>query len=244
MKNEITILVIEDDPIIAHSIKLLLEDLGYNVALVCNKFELAIEALDKVYYDLVITDINLGHGIDEKSGIVLMKHLRKTKKCPFIFLTAFGDKETVKQAATCFPSAYLVKPINEMNLQVAIQLAIENFTNLISPEYRQAEVRETDFVYVKLGKRLVKILWKDVTWMQVLKNYIKLFTAEYKGGVLVRGSMQNIMDLMMPENLKKKFIRVNRAIVVSKDQVTEIGNGYIITPFGRFETSIKPSQIV
>lgn len=71
MESEISILIIEDEALIAQNIKMQLESFGYSIAGVCYKFNAALKAIEEVDYDLVITDINLGDGMYEKVAFVL-----------------------------------------------------------------------------------------------------------------------------------------------------------------------------
>jgi DNA-binding NarL/FixJ family response regulator len=127
MENEIDILIVEDEALIAQKIKMQLEDFGYNIVAVCYNYGSAEKAINETLFDVLITDINLGDGLEIKSGIQLAKALKQIKDCPVIFLTAFSDKDTIKKAAALSPSAYLVKPVNTANLYATVQLAVENF---------------------------------------------------------------------------------------------------------------------
>ena len=236
--EKISILLIEDDVLIAHSLRLLLTDLGYEVVAVCNTYEAGLEALDTYQYDLAISDINLGYGINEKSGLILMSYAREIKNCPLIFLTAFSDPGTVREAAICKPSAYLVKPVNEINLHIAIQLAIENFKSA-QPVQKSADVKALpEYFFVKQGTKFVRISWRAVHSLEALKNYVRVCTDEYRFGVLIRGSLQHVTGNIVPPECMRLFIRVSRSGFISRDSIKEIGDGFVITDFGEVETTV------
>ena len=234
MENNIDILIIEDEAIIAETIRQQLEDFGYNICNVCYRFETAMRAIDKADFDLVITDINLGYGVYEKSGLVLMEQMKRIKKCPFIFLTAFGDKDTLKKAASLYPSAYLVKPVNAANLFAAIQLAMENYQNIQSPGYETSEP-EPDYFFVKSGTKLIKVFWKEVHCMESVKNYVRIKSAAHNTDLLVRASLQQFLKTTVPENFRKMFIKINRSTAVAKDTILKINEDSVETRFGVFE---------
>jgi two-component system, LytTR family, response regulator LytT len=233
--SEIRILIIEDEALIAQKIKMQLESFGYQIAGVFYNFEAATPAIQELDFDVLITDINLGDGIDTKSGIVLAQQLKEIKECPIIFLTAFSDKDTIKKATTVSPSAYLVKPVNEANLFAAVQLAVENFT---SNQSKESEEESTpDYFFVKMGKKYIKIFWKDVYYMQAIKNYVKICTREQTSGVLVAGSLQQVLQNMIPESLQNRFIKINRAEAIAKEIVTQVSDDEVVTPYGTFSVS-------
>jgi two-component system, LytTR family, response regulator LytT len=235
MENEIDILIVEDEALIAENIKMQLEDFGYNVMKVCYNYDTALQAIGENSFDVLITDINLGDGIDKKSGIQLAQQLKQTKSCPVIFLTAFSDKDTIKKATVLSPSAYLVKPVNAPNLFAAVQLAVENFeTNKVIA----AQVEEKpDYFFVKLGNKLIKVFWKDVYHMEAIKNYVKIKTTQYGSEVLIRGSLSQVLQNMLPAVYKNKFIKINRAEAIAGDIVIKIDNDVIETAYGKFNAS-------
>ncbi len=236
--EKISLLLIEDDALIAHSLSLLLTDLGYAVVAVCNTYESGLEALDNYQYDLIISDINLGYGINEKSGLILMSYAREIKNCPFIFLTAFSDTDTLREAASIKPSAYLVKPVTEANLHAAIQIAIENFKTPQPVQKTGNSKALPEYFFVKLGNNFLRISWRGVHSLEALKNYVRICTNEHKAGVLVRGSLQHVINNLIPSECIPLFIRVSRSMYIARDAIKEIGDGCVITEFGKVETTM------
>lgn len=236
MENNIDILIIEDEALIAETIRMQLEDLGYHICNVCYKYEAATQAIEKADYDLVITDIDLGHGIDEKSGLSLMQQMKRIKKCPFIFLTAFSDRDTLKKAASLYPSAYLVKPVNEANLFAAIQLAVENYQNIKSPGYNNCDEEPSpDYFFVKSGTKLIKVFWKEVYYLESVKNYVRIKSTAHHTDLLVRTSLIKFLKNTMPEIFRRLFIKVNRSTAIAKYTILKINEDNVETRFGIFE---------
>ncbi len=236
MESEISILIIEDEALIAQNIKMQLENFGYSIAGVCYKYTTALQAINETQYDVVITDINLGNGIDEKSGLQIAQQVKQIKNCPIIFLTAFSDKDTVKKATALAPSAYLVKPVNAANLFATVQLAVDNFA---TKNTAVAEGTETpDYFFVKKGAKLIKVFWKDIYHLEAVKNYVKVKTTEYNSGLLLRGSLQEVLQNRMSPLVRTNFVKINRAEAVNKNSIKEIGKGTIITINGAFKTGV------
>ncbi len=232
-ENEISILIVEDEALIALSIKMQLESFGYKIAAVCHKYETALAAINQVYFDILLTDINLGHGIDDKSGMVLAQTLKQKRACPIIFLTAFSDKDTIKKAAAVTPSGYLVKPINAANLFATLQLAVDNFKQQESAEPNQETT--PDYFFVKQGDHLVKVMWRNVYHMEYVKNYVKIKSTQSIGSFMVRGSLNQVLQNMLPENFQSSIIKINRSEAIAKNTIIKIGKDFVETTHGQYK---------
>ena len=115
------ILIVEDEGILAIELKEKLERLGYNVPTIASSGEEAIELASKHRPDLILMDIVLDGEMD---GIEAANKIRSNFKVPIIYLTAYADDETVKRAKITEPFGYLVKPYNEKELQIALEMAL------------------------------------------------------------------------------------------------------------------------
>jgi CheY-like chemotaxis protein len=71
--------------------------------------------------DLVLMDIKLSGGVP---GTRVADVLQRSFHIPSIFLTAFADHETINQARLAHPLAYLVKPIDDQELELAIEFGM------------------------------------------------------------------------------------------------------------------------
>ena len=129
----------------------------------------------------------------------------------------------------------MVKPVNAANLFATVQLAVDNFDTKTTAV---AEGTETpDYFFVKNGAKLIKVFWKDVYHLEAVKNYVKVKTTEYSSGLLLRGSLQEVLQNRMPPLVRKKKKKINRAEAVNKNSITEIGKGIVITDYGTFKTN-------
>ena len=124
---KLNLLVVEDEALIAENLRLTLEDLGYAVLATCYTYAEARQAFAPGHRpDLVLLDINLGSPDPAHTGLALAQQLRdRPDGPPFIFLTAYNDLDTIRQATRLQPSGYLIKPVNGAALFAAIQTAIE-----------------------------------------------------------------------------------------------------------------------
>ncbi|MBL7928120.1 MAG: response regulator [Bacteroidia bacterium] len=121
MTDKPTILVVEDESIVAKDIQNTLTRLGYYVPATASSAHIAFDKLDEFKPDLVFLDIKLKGDID---GIQIAERIKTEYDIPVIFLTSFVDKATLDRAKVTEPYAYLVKPYNEPDLQSAVEMAL------------------------------------------------------------------------------------------------------------------------
>jgi len=118
------VLIVEDDLLVAENISAILEQQQYTVCGIAVEATEALALFKEHKPHLVLCDIYIK---GKKNGIALIKELTAMASVPFLFITAFADQETVKQAVDTRPSAYLVKPFTEKQLMAAVNVAVLTF---------------------------------------------------------------------------------------------------------------------
>ena len=116
-----TILLVEDEAIIALSTSKILKNNGYDV-FVCHKGTKAVDKItDEPSIDLVLMDINLGPGID---GVEAASEILKIKNLPIIFLTSHSEQKTVEKVKSITSYGYVIKSSGEFVLLESIAMAL------------------------------------------------------------------------------------------------------------------------
>jgi DNA-binding NarL/FixJ family response regulator len=121
--NELRILIVEDEPLIAENIAVYLSNNDFTVSAIAYDLEDAKKQLGQNTPDAVLLDINLD---SDEDGIMIAEHINKHYQIPFVFLTSYADKETIERAKRVEPGGYVVKPFNEKTLQATIEIAVFN----------------------------------------------------------------------------------------------------------------------
>nr|MCU0980464.1 response regulator [Pirellulaceae bacterium] len=116
-----TILIVEDDQVVAVDLEGRLDRLGYQVADTVASGEEACEKVSKMQPDLILMDVHLEGPMD---GIEAAQRIRQFCEVPIIFLTAYADAATLERAKLAEPYGYLVKPFVPSDLHAAIQMAL------------------------------------------------------------------------------------------------------------------------
>ncbi len=115
------ILVVEDELIVAQSIKETLERSNYQVVALALSKDEAIQASDAFRPDVVLMDIRLD---DENAGIEAATIIRERFRIPIIYLTAYSDEQTLQQAKATEPFGFLSKPFTSKDLYTTIEIAL------------------------------------------------------------------------------------------------------------------------
>lgn len=115
------IIIVEDEVLLANDLKMSLENLGYGVCAIFDTAEKALELIEHDQPDLICMDIVLKGKMD---GIEAAEIIRSRWGIPVIFLTAYSDNEILKRAKITEPFGYLVKPVQDRDIKVGIEMAV------------------------------------------------------------------------------------------------------------------------
>ncbi|MBD2410093.1 hybrid sensor histidine kinase/response regulator [Nostoc calcicola FACHB-389] len=124
VKETVRVLIVEDEYILAINLQESLESLGYIVSDIADSAEGAIARATKLRPNLILMDIRLRGGMD---GIQAAEQIWHNLQIPVIYLTGHSDKSTVERATLTSPFGYILKPIREQELYVAIQTALNRY---------------------------------------------------------------------------------------------------------------------
>ncbi len=116
-----SILIVEDEIIIATDIASVLEQFGYSVAGIVASGEEALSKVEDLHPDLILMDIKLKGILD---GISTCIKIRQRLNIPVIYLTAYAGENILKNIKKSGAYGYILKPFNENELRGAIEVAI------------------------------------------------------------------------------------------------------------------------
>ena len=116
-----SILIVEDEVIVAADLANKLGRLGYTVCGSTARGEDALALDARPRPDLVLMDIRLAGEMD---GVEAAEHIRRECDVPVIYLTAHADHATLDRAKRTEPFGYLLKPFEERELETHIEMAL------------------------------------------------------------------------------------------------------------------------
>lgn len=115
------ILIVEDEILIARHIERTLCQLGYEVTGIAQDAVMALQKATEMRPDLVLMDIVIQGEMD---GVAAAEQIRDRWQIPVVYLTAYADENTFERAKPTQPFGYLLKPFNEHELRIAVELAL------------------------------------------------------------------------------------------------------------------------
>ena len=138
--DPVSILLVEDEGLIARDLEDTLTRLGYRVSGIASEGTEAIEMARELHPQLVVMDVSLRGDVD---GIEAACAIQEDAPVPVIFLTGHSDTETLQRAVMTGPLGYLIKPFQEDDLRCAIEVAIHKHRADIERRQREEHLRRS-----------------------------------------------------------------------------------------------------
>ncbi len=168
MNNLPTILVVEDELIIALDIKEILEHEGYNV-IINTTVTQAIIAIEEHSLVLVLIDINLNQ---EKDGVNLGEYLFQKKIVPFIYITSYTDNLTLTRVKDTNPNGFIVKPFRPIDVITTVGIVLNTIKfkrETLENEINSAET-EIPFILKNALRYIEENIDKKISIMELAEQ--------------------------------------------------------------------------
>ena len=182
----------------------------------------ALSIIESGEIDVVFIDINMPkmNGLD---------FIRSIEQSPYFIITT-AYREYAVESFDLDVLDYLVKPIPFTRFLKSINKLSQKFITDKSEDVQQTV--EKSFIFLKVDKKLIKIKFEDIFFIESLKDYIKVFTKS--GEYLAHKSLSGITE----ELPKTQFLRLHRSFTVALDKIQALeGNSVLVTnkriPIGR-----------
>jgi DNA-binding NtrC family response regulator len=144
-----TILLVEDEAIIAQDLSQQLARLGYEVLATTGSGAEAVALARERRPAVILMDIRLKGPMD---GIEAAEQIGRDGKTPVIYLTAHSDSATLQRAKLTGPFGYILKPFDERELETQIEIAL--YKHNIERELRQTNAELKAFNNAMVGREL------------------------------------------------------------------------------------------
>jgi DNA-binding LytR/AlgR family response regulator len=217
-----TILIVEDEALIAGEITRSLVRLGHTPLESVDNSDEAIETLLQQPVELVLMDINIAGDMD---GIAAALLIRRQFAVPVMFLTARTDSATINRAKVAQPYGYVVKPFTDESLRAQLEFALHNAYHTPPPRLAKpdelpagqpAALPALDYsraLFVRKGAGYVKVAVDDILYFDSLQNYVRLHTAKE---VFVFDSTLKELEQTLPSF----FLKTHRCYIANLNHVS------------------------
>ena len=211
----IKVLIIDDEPLALDILETYIERIpDLELIAKCDNAIDANEIIQKEEVDLVFLDIQM----PQMTGIELIKSLPSAPK--FVFTTAYTEYAVDGFELNALD--YLVKPI-----------AFDRFLKAVNKYKESVDAKSNnsnsdDFFFVKADKKLIKIHFNEILYIEGLKDYVII--KKEQGRVIALQTMKSL-ESKLPSNL---FMRVHRSYIVNINKIKAVvGNAIEITEAGQ-----------
>ena len=220
-------IVVDDEPLAIEVLESYLDKMD-SLELV-GKFRNAIKAFDYLQsgeeVDLIFLDIQM----PKLTGIDFLKTIKNAPKV--IFTTAY--REYALDGFELEVVDYLLKPISFERFMKGVAKAMD------STDQEKIQIPPTansnndePFIFFNSDKKMIKVFLKDILWVESIKDYVKIITAEKE---ITTHQKISYMESKLPET---EFIRVHRSFIVHISKIdsysaTEIEISGNSIPIGR-----------
>lgn len=226
MAEATKILIVEDEMIIAANISLQLSELGYEITGILPRGEEALAHINEEMPDIVLLDIQLKGEMD---GIQTAQLMQLEHNIPIIYLTANADDEHFNRAKQTHPYGFISKPFKKLDLQRAIELAVEQITldkasvnGNTSSKNGIAPFILNDRIFVRHHEKMVKIDIGDIFYIEADRNYCRIFSKERE--YLLVMPLKDVDDKLSP----KHFLRIHRSYIINLSHIDEIAGTHVV----------------
>lgn len=161
----ISILLVEDEGIVAQDLQETVVHLGYRVAGIASEGVQAVRMAQELRPDLIVMDVSLRGEVD---GIQAARMILERTQIPVIFLTGHRDIETLQRAVRTGPLGYILKPFQEVELRSAIEVAIHRHRADVALREREEALRRNAELLKSLS------LVDDLTQLKNRRGFFEL----------------------------------------------------------------------
>ena len=112
---------LEDDKHMAELLDLRLKEMGYHVCGKASNAESALNSLKECNPDIALIDIELQ---GQNAGLAIGDYLLNNTDIPFVYMTGHDEAKVLEMARRTVPDGYLLKPFDDRQLRVAVEMAM------------------------------------------------------------------------------------------------------------------------
>jgi DNA-binding LytR/AlgR family response regulator len=230
-----TILIVEDEVLIADEIQRALVRLGHNALEPVDNSDDALTVLTERKVELVLMDVNIQGDTD---GIATAILVRRQFAIPVVFLTARSDSATLNRAKVAQPFGFLLKPFTDDSLRAQLEMALYNAYEVpparlaataapaafVTEEMATAAPNTTQFArhfFVRHGSGHVRVAVSDILYFEALQNYVRLHTAT--NSYVFDSTLKELEQKLPP-----CFFKTHRSHIVNMDHVQAYVEGCVL----------------
>lgn len=208
-------IIVDDEPLAREAIEMLInqtDDLDLTGSF--NSPETATNFIGSNTVELIFLDIQM-------PGINGIEFARTIPKETFvIFTTAYSEFATDSYEVDAID--YLIKPVKLERFRKAVEKA-RTYSKLFKADYANNNIEQVadDFFFVKADRRIFKIYFNNILFIQGLKDYVVMHSENQK--VITAMNIKTIYD-QLPKDM---FVRVSKSYVINVKHIGSVDNNTV-----------------
>ena len=212
--NTINCVIVDDEPVARNVLETFVAKIP-NLELVksCKNAMEAFEVANQQKIDIFFLDINM----PDISGLSLAKSINQ--KAKIIFTTAY--REYAVDGFNLQAVDYLLKPISFDRFLQSIHKYFEGVSFIDSEIKIEKSVLKNDFIFVRSDRKMIKINFDEIQYVESLSDYIKIHSADKT--ITTRETISNI-ETKLPA---KNFLRIHRSYIVNLKKMNSYTNEFV-----------------
>jgi len=200
-------IIVEDEELAQDVIRRHLEKTtGFELVGICNNANEATALLKRHEVDLIFLDIQL-------PGTTGLNFLRTLTDPPLVVLTT-AYAEYALESYEFNVIDYLLKPISFERFSKMVNKITDGRLYPIDTKEDAAVLR--DHIFIKSNSKFFKVNFSEIVYMQSMKDYLKIHTADYN---LVTHQTMSDMEKILPP---WQFMRVHKSFIISIPHIKSI----------------------
>ena len=200
--RKLNVLIVDDEPLAIDVLKTYVEKIpDLHLIKCCNNAFEANEAINQNSIDLIFLDIQM----PQLTGIDFVKSLSNPPMV--IFTTAYSNYAI--EGFELDAVDYLLKPISFERFMKAVNRAIEEHNKSNPIKSSVAEGVESEFIFIKADKKLIKVRYDEILYIEGLKDYV-IIRLENGSRVITLQTMKSL-ETKLPSD---QFKRIHRSYIV------------------------------
>jgi DNA-binding LytR/AlgR family response regulator len=208
-------IIVDDEPLARKAIEKLvdhtenLEAIGSFNGAEATKDFLAINAVDLVFLDIQMPGVN---------GIEFARTIPKDTLV--VFTTAYHEFASESYEVDAID--YLIKPVKLERFQKAVEKA-NTYCKLFHTDHTNSNIENitTDYIFVRSERRIFKVYFSDILYIEGLKDYVIIYLATQK--VITLMNIKTIHELLP----KIFFVRVSKSYIINVNNIDSVDNNTV-----------------
>jgi len=205
-------IILDDEPLAGEAIEMLINQTNdLDLIGLFNSPETVTNFIENNTVELIFLDIQM-------PGINGIEFARTIPKDTFvIFTTAYSEFATDSYEVDAID--YLIKPVKLERFQKAVEKA-HIYSKLFKADYANNNIEKVadDFFFVKADRRIFKVYFNNILFIQGLKDYVVMHSENRK--VITAMNIKTICD-QLPKDM---FVRVSKSYIVNVKHISSVDN--------------------